>query len=89
MEPKVVHGSESETVLRVGARGWAALYLAAKLEKALAGQGTTADAIEKATTEAGTEVADVNADIHASEAYRRAMVGVFAKRAVLAAVARA
>ena len=60
-----------------------------KLEKALAGQGTTADAIEKATTEAGAEVADVNADIHASEAYRRAMVGVFAKRAVLAAVARA
>jgi carbon-monoxide dehydrogenase medium subunit len=60
-----------------------------KLEKALAGQATTADAIEKVTAAAGAEVADVNADIHAGEEYRRAMVGVFAKRAVLAAVARA
>ena len=59
------------------------------LEKALAGQGTTADAIEHATAGAGAEVADVNSDIHASEEYRRAMVGVFAKRAVLAAAARA
>jgi carbon-monoxide dehydrogenase medium subunit len=60
-----------------------------KLEKALAGQGTTADAVEKATAGSGAEVADVNADIHASGEYRRAMVGVFAKRAVLAAIARA
>jgi carbon-monoxide dehydrogenase medium subunit len=60
-----------------------------KLEKALAGQGTTAEAVEKATAGAAAEVADVNADIHASEEYRRAMVGVFAKRAVLAAAARA
>ena len=59
-----------------------------KLEQSLAGQGTTAEAIEKATAGAGAEVADVNADIHASEEYRRAMVGVFAKRAILAAVAR-
>jgi carbon-monoxide dehydrogenase medium subunit len=58
------------------------------LEKALAGQGTTADAIEKAAAGAGAEIADVNADIHASEEYRRAMVGVFVKRAVLAAAAR-
>lgn len=60
-----------------------------KLEQALAGQGTAADAIGTATAGAGAEVQDVNADIHASEEYRRAMVGVFAKRAVLAAAARA
>ena len=59
------------------------------LERALAGQGTTADAIGTATAAAGAEVQDINADIHASEEYRRAMVGVFAKRAVLAAAARA
>jgi carbon-monoxide dehydrogenase medium subunit len=60
-----------------------------KLEKALEGQGTAADAIEKATANAGAEVEDVNSDIHAGEEYRRAMVGVFAKRAVAAAAARA
>src|SRR5687768_16591032 len=60
----------------------------AKLEQALVGQATTAEAVEKVTSGAGAEVADVNADIHASEEYRRAMVGVFAKRAILAAVAR-
>ena len=60
-----------------------------KLEQALAGQATTAEAIDKATAAAGTGVEDVNADIHASAEYRRAMVGVFAKRAVLAAAARA
>lgn len=60
-----------------------------ELEKALAGQSTAEDAIEKATAGAGADVTDVNADIHAGEEYRRAMVGVFAKRAVLAAAARA
>jgi carbon-monoxide dehydrogenase medium subunit len=60
-----------------------------KLEKTLAGQATTPDAVGKVTTGAGAEVADINADIHASGEYRRAMVGVFAKRAILAAVARA
>ena len=60
-----------------------------KLEQALVGQATTAEAIDKATAAAGTGLEDVNADIHASAEYRRAMVGVFAKRAVLAAAARA
>jgi CO/xanthine dehydrogenase FAD-binding subunit len=32
---------------------------------------------------------DVNSDIHASEEYRRAMVPVFARRAIEAALARA
>ena len=60
-----------------------------RLEQALAGQATTEDAIVKATANAGAELDTVNSDIHAGEEYRRAMVGVFAKRAVLAAVARA
>ena len=60
-----------------------------RLEQALAGQATTEDAIAKATANAGAELDTVNSDIHAGEEYRRAMVGVFAKRAVLAAVARA
>jgi carbon-monoxide dehydrogenase medium subunit len=58
-----------------------------KLEQALAGQSQ--DVIEKVTAGAGAELASVNADLHASEEYRRAMVGVFAKRAILAALARA
>lgn len=58
-----------------------------KTEQALAGQGT--DGVEKAAQGAGAELAAVNSDIHAGEEYRRAMVGVFTKRAVLAALARA
>ena len=55
-------------------------------EQALAGQGK--DGVEQATRGAGNELAAVNSDIHAGEEYRRTMVGVFAKRAVLAALAR-
>jgi carbon-monoxide dehydrogenase medium subunit len=58
-----------------------------KLEQALAGQ--TMDAVEKVAAGAGAEVESVNSDLHAGEEYRRSMVGVFAKRALLAALARA
>jgi carbon-monoxide dehydrogenase medium subunit len=58
-----------------------------RLEQALA--GATSETVEKAAAAAGAELQSVNSDIHASENYRRAMVGVFAKRAVLAALARA
>ena len=58
-----------------------------KAEQALAGQSK--DGVEKATADAGADLDSVNADIHASAEYRRAMVGVFARRAVLAALARA
>jgi len=58
-----------------------------KLEQALA--GATKETAAQATATAGADLGIVNADIHASEEYRRAMVGVFAKRAVLAALARA
>ena len=60
-----------------------------KLEQALAGQSASKEAIDKAAANAGADVENVNADLHASEEYRRAMVGVFAKRALLAAVERA
>jgi carbon-monoxide dehydrogenase medium subunit len=58
-----------------------------KLEQALA--GATTDTIDKATANAGAELESVNADIHAGEQYRRAMVGVFARRAIREALARA
>ena len=58
-----------------------------KLEQALAGQSK--ETLGKVTADAGAELDSVNSDLHASEEYRRAMVGVFAKRAILAALARA
>jgi len=57
------------------------------LEQALAGQSK--DTLDKVTSNAGAGLDSVNSDLHASEDYRRAMVGVFVKRAVLAALARA
>ena len=59
------------------------------VERALAGQGLTAKTIEAASKLAGTGLKDVNSDIHASEAYRRAMIPVFTRRALAAAMARA
>jgi carbon-monoxide dehydrogenase medium subunit len=58
-----------------------------KLEQALA--GATKETVEQLAADAGAGLENVNSDLHASEEYRRAMVGVFAKRAVLAALARA
>ena len=40
------------------------------------------------SSEAGLELSEVNADIHASAEYRRAMVQVFVRRALSAAMAR-
>ena len=57
------------------------------LEQALAGQSK--DTLDQVSANAGAGLESVNADLHASEDYRRAMVGVFVKRAVLAALARA
>lgn len=59
------------------------------LEQALVGQQASAEAIAKATAGAGADIETLNADLHASEEYRRAMIPVFAKRALLAALARA
>ena len=61
----------------------------ANVEQALEGQPLSAKAIEGAAQVAGQGVEDVNSDIHASEDYRRAMIPVFTRRALLAAQARA
>jgi aerobic carbon-monoxide dehydrogenase medium subunit len=59
------------------------------VEQALAGKSTAGDAIAAATKGAGEGVQDVNSDLHASDEYRRAMIPVFAARAIAEAAARA
>ena len=58
------------------------------VETALAGKPASAATVEAAAKSAGAKLRDVNSDIHASEEYRRAMVGVFTERALKAALAR-
>ena len=58
------------------------------VEKALAGQQASADVIKKATDNAGSGLEDLNADLHASADYRRAMIPVFARRALEKALSR-
>ena len=58
------------------------------VEEALAGRPATADGVASAADGAGDGLSGVNADIHAGADYRRAMVGVFTRRALLAALAR-
>jgi carbon-monoxide dehydrogenase medium subunit len=60
-----------------------------KVEAALAGKPLSKATIEAAAKDAGAEIGDVNSDIHASEEYRRAMIPVFTRRALEAAMARA
>lgn len=50
------------------------------VENALAGK--KADGIAAAVQHAAADVPDVNVDLHASEDYRKAMIGVFVRRAV-------
>ena len=59
------------------------------VEAALVGKRATKDTVEAAARGAGSSLGVVNADLHASEEYRRAMVDVFTKRALLQALARA
>ena len=61
----------------------------ANVEAALAGQPLSAATIDRAAGLAGESLGGVNADIHASAEYRRAMVPVFTRRALTAAMARA
>ena len=55
------------------------------VENALAGQSPSARTIATAVRTAGATLEDLNSDIHASKEYRRAMIPVFAERAVTAA----
>ena len=59
-----------------------------KVEEALTGKPASSDSIETAAQLAANDLVDVNSDIHASESYRRAMVPVFTRRALEAALAR-
>ena len=58
------------------------------VEDALAGKPATPDTIAAASKGAGSEIAYVNADLHASADYRRAMIAVFTRRALAAALGR-
>jgi carbon-monoxide dehydrogenase medium subunit len=58
------------------------------VEQALQGRPATAETIAVAAKDAGAELTDINADIHASADYRRAMVEVFTRRALERAIAR-
>jgi carbon-monoxide dehydrogenase medium subunit len=58
------------------------------VEQALAGRPATHETVEAAAKLAGTDLEDLNEDIHASAEYRRAMIAVFAGRALTAAVKR-
>jgi carbon-monoxide dehydrogenase medium subunit len=58
------------------------------VEKALEGKPASAESIEAAAKNAGASLKDVNADLHASAEYRKAMVQVFSERALKGALAR-
>ena len=77
---------ESASVALTGAASCASRL--AHVEAALVGRPPSAETIALATTGAGETIDDLNEDIHASADYRRAMIPVFAKRALGAAVAR-
>jgi aerobic carbon-monoxide dehydrogenase medium subunit len=78
------------TAARVGLTGASShAQRLAGVEAALAGKPATKATIEAASKGVGAGLDVVNADLHASEEYRRAMVDVFVKRALLEALARA
>jgi aerobic carbon-monoxide dehydrogenase medium subunit len=60
----------------------------ANVEQALAGRQASAEALEAAAKLAGADLDYVNDDLHASAEYRRAMIAVFTRRALGAALAR-
>jgi carbon-monoxide dehydrogenase medium subunit len=59
------------------------------VEEVLAGRALSRSTIDAAAQLAGANLDEVNADIHASQAYRRAMIPVFTRRALSGAMARA
>ncbi|HEX4568288.1 MAG TPA: xanthine dehydrogenase family protein subunit M [Vicinamibacterales bacterium] len=59
------------------------------VEQQLNGKKASTDAFAAAAKNAGADLKDVNGDLHASEEYRRAMVAVFTRRALDAALTRA
>jgi aerobic carbon-monoxide dehydrogenase medium subunit len=61
----------------------------AAVEKQLTGAKASVETIAAASQNAGAALEDINSDLHASEDYRRAMIPVFTKRALAAALERA
>ena len=61
----------------------------ANVERALTGQPLSNATLDSAAQTAGRDLGELNSDIHASADYRRAMVQVFTRRALRAAMARA
>jgi len=60
----------------------------AAVEQRLNGAKAAPETAATAAKDAGAELEDINSDLHASEDYRRAMVAVFTRRAVTAAIER-
>jgi carbon-monoxide dehydrogenase medium subunit len=58
------------------------------VEEALAGKTASKETIAAAARQAATDVRVVSSDLHASEAYRRAMIPVFTRRALEKALQR-
>lgn len=76
--------------VRIGVTGLAPKAFRAKsVEDALRGQTLNEAAISAAADKADADASDAMGDIHASEEYRRHLARVYAKRAVLAAAAKA
>jgi len=78
------------TTARVGVTG--ATPSAKRLtgvEQQLTGKKAADETIAAASNNAGADLEDINSDLHASEDYRRAMIPVFTRRALAAALARA
>ncbi len=57
-----------------------------RVEEALAGRPASKEAVATAAQDAGADLRVVNSDLHASEEYRRAMIPVFTRRALQAAL---
>lgn len=76
--------------IRIGVTGLAPkAFRAASLESALRGKPLDESAVASASAQTDAEADDAMEDIHASGDYRRHLARVYAKRAVLAAAARA
>ena len=83
VDDKVVHAA------RVGLTGATSHAVRlAEVEQALTGKQISADNIDAAARVAGNGLRDVNSDLHASEEYRRSMIPVFVKRALMKALGR-
>jgi aerobic carbon-monoxide dehydrogenase medium subunit len=74
---------------RVGLTGAVACAVRlTNVEQALAGQPATTAAVTAASAQAGSGLGAINGDLHASAEYRQAMIPVFARRALEAALKR-